>query len=466
MSGRAHAVGAPLRVALGAFGLAAAACSASGSAPSGTPSGSGGGGGAGPRGGAGGAAATSPGACVAVTAGTFRYEAGANSGWFTAAWGAAIQPSLGDGWQVLQVKLTERDGEARPGTYDLSREGLSTGRCSRCVYVAYRGSGDHFQLDLATSGTLVIDEVDVDQGILRGSLSHVRFQHLDETSLHHFEGLAADRHCVTLASARIDTRPAPGVPCLSAKDCPNAKLQVCDPRTAQCAAVACTARAPVCPGTDVCQIQDPLHDTGACFQRCAPFTSGACPSGQDCVVTDYLGAEGVCKRQGPERPPPSTTLMPGRSCTPRQIATGCSPGHVCATDAVYWHYDHCYQQCDYFAERPGCAGGRCYLYLHTAGELRETWLCGAGDCHLGGLCVEPEDGVRFGQPCSDRFGYCMGDAARSGLCLPSSTGVLACRRLCRLAGNDCPRAETCRQVAVPEGNAPPRVVPGLGYCAP
>jgi hypothetical protein len=415
--------------------------------------------------GASGAVATTPDGCVIATAGSFRYEAGANSGWFTAAWGAAIEPSLGEGWQVLQIKLTERDGEAKPGTYDLSKEGLSTGACSRCVYVAYQGSGDHFQVDLATSGTLVIDEVDMDTGILRGSLSNVRFQHVVETSLHHFEGLAPDRHCVSLASASIDTRPIAGSACLSAGDCPNAKLQVCDPRTAQCADVACTANNPSCPGTDICQIQDVQQGTGACYQRCTPFASGSCPSGQDCVVNDYIGVEGICKRQGPESPEPATELMPGRSCEPRQIATGCGPGHVCATDAVYWHYDHCYEQCDYFADSPACNGGRCYLFLHSKGDLSETWMCGVGDCHFGGFCVEPEDDVDFGAPCEEGW-YCRGDASRSGICLRSSSGDVACRRLCRLAGSDCADGETCRQVTVPEGDDDPRVIPGLGYCAP
>jgi hypothetical protein len=416
--------------------------------------------------GAGGSVPTTPDGCVIVTASSFRYEAGANSGWFTAAWGAGIEPSLGEGWQVLQIKLTERDGEAQPGTYDLSQEGLSTGDCSRCVYVAYQGSGDHFQLDLATSGTLVIEEVDMDQGILRGSLSDVRFQHVVETSLHHFEGLADDGHCVSLSSASIDTRPIPGGDCLSAKDCPNAKLQVCDPRTAQCADVACTASNPACPGTDVCQIQDVQQGTGACFESCTPFASGSCPSGQDCVVNDYIGEQGICKRQGPETPAPETELKPGRSCEPRQIATGCGPGHVCATDAVYWHYDHCYQQCDYFADSPGCDGGRCYMFLHTASELRETWMCGVGDCHFGGFCVAPEDDIGFGESCEDEFSYCRGDELRSGICLPSSNGTLACRSLCRLAGNDCPGGETCRQVIVPDEEDDPRTIPGLGYCAP
>lgn len=435
-----------------AFGLAATGCSNESSGDDGT--------------GAAGPVPKTADGCVIATGGSFRYSAGANSGWFTASWGTALEPSLGEGWQALQIKLTERGAEAKPGTYDLSKEGLSTGECDHCVYVAYQGSGDHFQLDLATSGTLVIEEIDMDRGILRGSLSDVRFQHLVETGLHHFEGLADDNHCVSLAAAAIDTRPVPGGQCFSAEDCPNAKLQVCDPKSGQCADVACTADAPTCPGTDVCVIQDVQQGTGACFQSCTPFSSGSCPSGQDCVVNDYVGAQGICKRQGPESPAPETVLKPDRTCEPRQIATGCGPGHVCTTDAVYWHYDHCYEQCDYFAETPSCAGGRCYMFPHSTTELSETWLCGVGDCHFGGFCVEAEDDIGFGQPCAEGQDYCRGDDLRSGMCLPDSGGAIGCRRLCRLAGNDCDAGETCQQVQIPAENEEPRVIAGLGYCAP
>lgn len=404
--------------------------------------------------------------CVSVTARAFRYEARASSGSSTPAWVAGIEPSLGEGWQVLLIRLTERDGEARPGTYDLSKEPASTRACSRCVYVAYQGSGDQFQVDLATSGTLVIDEVDLERGILRGSLRDVGLEHVAETAAGDFAGLAEDGHCTSISFATIDTRPIAGAACLSAKDCPNGKLQVCDPKTAQCADVACTASDPTCPGTEVCQIQDAQQGTGACYSSCTPFASGSCPSGQECVVSDYIGAVGLCKRQGPGSPTPKIEIEPGSSCDPQHIATGCGAGHVCATDAVSWESEHCYRQCDYFAESPGCDGGRCYMFLHSNSELRDDSLCGSGECHLGALCLERDDQIAFGEPCGHEYGYCRGGDVRSGLCLAASDGALACRPLCRLDGDDCPGGETCRQVSVPDEEGSPRTIPGLGYCSP
>jgi hypothetical protein len=399
----------------------------------------------------------------------FRYSAVADSGWFTASYAAGITPELGEGWQGLAIKLNPRNGfPGTPGTYDLSEQGENPGECGVCVFVTYAGSGDHFQLDFATSGTFEIEEVDTETGELQGRLSDVTFRHLKEVALHAFEGVHPDGHCTTLAKAEVDTRAIPGAPCLEASECPNAKLQVCDPSTGTCADAACSSENPECSGDSVCQIQDTFFEVGACYDRCTPFTSGACGEGLDCVPVDYVGKVGVCKQQGPESPEPATQFSPDRSCTPYATATGCGPNHVCTTHAPYWHYDHCFRQCDYFGEQTGCDVGQCWMMPHRTGDLEKTYVCGRGDCHKGGICVETDGGEEFGSPCEgDRYigAPCFGSSQLSGVCVGDSADELVCRRLCLLGESDC-GSETCRQLVVEADTNSARSVAGLGYCAP
>ncbi|MCU0654496.1 MAG: hypothetical protein MUF64_04155 [Polyangiaceae bacterium] len=410
--------------------------------------------------------------CEALQVASFRFSATANSGWFTASYSAGVEPSLGEGWQALGIKLKEKGGDLLPGVVDLSREPQDTGKCRHCVFVSYEGSGDHFQLALANRGVLEIEEVDTDRGILKGTLRGVTFQHLDEVALHSFQGVHQDQRCFQLGEAAVDTRPVPGQPCLASSDCPNAQLQVCDPASRRCVEVSCSPGETSCPAEGVCQTQDPFFKTGACYTRCAPFTSGACPEGQDCIPVDYVGKTGICKAQGPDTPEPVTRPDTGRSCEPRQIATGCGPGHVCATHAVYWHYDHCFRQCDYFGKDPGCPVGRCWLKLHTSKEIETTYLCGQGDCHFGGLCSELDDdldGSAFGAPCDGEVGSsCGGDAQRTGICVRGSDGEVTCQRFCRLEGTDCPDGLACNPVILSPGTDEERSFEslGLGACTP
>lgn len=417
-------------------------------------------GGGGSGGGDGGS--TTPEGCEVITpVGTWRYSGVANSGWFTPAYGTSFEPSIGDGWQSLNMKI--KDG---PGTYDLSAGPINTGDCTHCVYVSYAGSGDHFQLDFAISGTLELEEADLGTGQIRGKLKDVTFRHLEEVGLHSFDGFHDDGHCTYVSESAFSTYAEPGESCLEAGDCPNAELQVCDPRTAQCVEAQCTEEAQACGVDDVCAIQDPFFGVGACFASCVPFTAQACPDGQDCVPVDYVGERGVCKKQGPEAPEPKTKPSTGRSCEPWQIATGCGPGHVCATHAVYWHYDHCYKQCDYFGADPGCDVGRCWLKFHTKKEIEVAYLCGAGDCHFGGICAETDNQVGFGMPCEsgqEEGAGCYGSAVRSGQCVPDSSGGLVCKRICRLAHDDCDAGETCEPLVV-KGDNEDRAIDGVGTC--
>jgi len=406
-----------------------------------------------------------PGACVEITASSFRFAATADSGWFTAAYGAGIEPELGEGWQALGIKLRARDGvDQGPGFHDLAQEPPSSDECSHCVYVTYAGSGDHFQLDQAIEGSIEIEAVDLDRGQLQATLRDVTFRHLQEVALHSFQGWHEDAHCVHLEEAVVDTRAIDGAPCLQAGDCPNAVLQACDPGTAECKAAACSRDDMACEGDGVCQIQDPFFGVGACYERCVPFTSGACGDGRDCIPIDYVGEVGVCKLEGPEAPEPTTIFDTGRTCEPRQIATGCGPDHVCATEAVYWHYDHCYRQCDYFADDPGCEVGGCWLGLHDAKDIETTYLCGVGDCHFGGLCVQAEDDIALGEPCEEEGWTCRGEDARLGRCMPDADGALRCARFCRLEASDCAAGQSCEPVVVAPGSDEERVIEGLGYC--
>lgn len=402
-------------------------------------------------------APTGPGGCVEITpTSTFRLQAGANSGWFTETYSAGYAPELAEGWSSLSMKL-RADGI---GTFDLAEEGDDTDSCERCVYVTYAGSGDHFQLDLAVSGTIEIEALDVDTGQARGVLRDVTFRHLSEVALHSFRGLHPDGHCTYLREARFDTFATPGAACERQGDCPNGKLQVCDPATRTCQLAQCTTESPSCPGEATCQIQQPLFGIGACHASCVPFTSGACAGGEECIPIDYVGERGICRA--------ASTNAPGsyQSCTPGQATTGCGPGHVCTTDAVYWHASLCYPQCDYFGAQPGC-DGRCRLVMHTQAEIDTAWLCGVGDCHFGGYCEREWDnaGVRYGMECEpETEGWaCEGSDTRLGVCLDRGDG-LRCHAHCRTAHDDCPTGQRCEPFVLAAGTDDARTIPGVGVC--
>ncbi len=405
-----------------------------------------------------------PDGCIELTSiSAFRFDAGADSGWFTAAYGAGFEPQLAEGWQVLQMKLN--DGAT--GSFDLTQEPVDTDDCTRCVYVAYAGSGDNFQLDLATKGTLVIDEIDEATGQARGRLVDVTLRHVEQVALHSFEGFASE-HCVHITEATFDTRAIDGAACLSQGDCPNGMLQACDPRTKSCVAAPCSRDQPTCAGGDTCIVQHALFGAGACYATCAPFTSGTCDAGQDCVPVDYLGDTGVCKHQGPEMPEPVIDLGPERTCEPHHIATGCSPGHVCTNDAPYWHYNNCVAQCDYFSDAPGCsAPAKCSVMFHSRADLETTYLCGAGDCHFGGICITGSEEGAFGEPCGEGYeeGWdCAGDATHLGRCKEDGDGVLRCRKPCRLDAPSCDAGEACVELVIDEGTDDARPIPGVGVC--
>jgi hypothetical protein len=399
--------------------------------------------------------------CIEVTPSSIiRFQSGANSGWFSATYNGGVAPTLGDGWQSLAMKLRQTS----TGTFDLSREPQNTDDCQRCAYVTYAGSGDHFQLDIAVSGTLVLEEYDEDRGVARGVLRDVTFRHLQEVALHSFRGFAPDNHCVHLAEVRFDTRPTTSAPCDRQSDCPNNQLQSCDPASLTCVATQCTTQSPTCASGRACVNQHPLFGVGACYESCVPFTSGACGGGRDCVPIDYVGQRGVCRSPAPN--PPAPYAM----CTPGHGTTGCGPGHVCATDAIYWHADVCYPQCDFFAANPGCAG-RCWLMGHTQSEVETAWLCGYGDCHMGGMCQREWDnaGVRYGQPCpaDNQYWACEGSDRRLGVCLPSGGGRPICRQHCRLgARGECPSGLSCQQYVIARGRPEQRAIPGVGVCVP
>jgi hypothetical protein len=375
-------------------------------------------------------------------------------GFWGLAIGAAIEPQIDEGYQGLSIKLRDESGPLAPGSFDLSLEAIDT--CDHCVYVLYAGSGDHVQLAFAESGTMTLEEVNGESGEAVGTLRDVLLRHRVETSLHTWEGIADDNRCFFLQEAAFDTRAVEGRPCTRQGECPNASLQACDPRTLSCAAIQCSSSAPACPGADVCVVQDPLFDAGACYQACAPFTSGACPDGQTCVVVDYMGQQGVCKWAGPEDP---STFQ---DCSPQHASTGCGPGEVCATDAIYWHAGLCYPQCDFFADDPGCASGRCWLKGHDQDEIDTNWLCGVGDCHFGGLCTdEVDDPAFYGEDCDpEHEGWpCAGEETRMGVC---KDGV--CTEQCLLEGGDCPPDQACEPWLIAEGTDAERAIPGVGLC--
>jgi hypothetical protein len=112
---------------------------------------------------------------------------------------------------------------------------------------------------------------------------------------------------------------------------------------------------------------------------------------------------------------------------------------------------------------------KCAVIFHSQADVETTWLCGAGDCHYGGICITGSEEGLFREPCGEGYeeGWdCAGDASHLGRCVADDDGTLRCRRPCRLGGDECSNGETCTQLVIGDPDDDPRVVAGVGLCRP
>jgi hypothetical protein len=365
-------------------------------------------------------------------------------------------------------------GEQAPGVYTFG-EGANAdiATCEQCPAILQDVHGENpTAVWFPVSGTLTLSVADAATGQYSGTLTDVVFREATRVSGLTYQGFVEGSPCVRLATATFDTRAVDGEPCESSSECPNNALQACDPRTLTCVAKQCDPKAPACAEpSDVCLLQDPAYEVGACYPTCVPFTLGECPEGQTCVTTSYAGDKGICKAPSADAP---LTYGP---CEVRDATTGCDSNVVCATPSPFSHFDNCYPQCDYFGPGTGCSKGRCFLTFHNAIEISTPSLCGVGDCHAGGMCLPTSNApftaetAKVGELCAagHQDWICGPDAAdeRLGICAASSSSdgsEVRCRLPCRLGMSDCAGVEACEQYVIAKGKDGERAIEGIGIC--
>lgn len=221
--------------------------------------------------------------------------------------------------------------------------------------------------------------------------------------------------------------------CNNAEECGDVAKIVCDPVAHQCVAGQCgpSAGGKACAADQLCIYQAAGTAVGACYPRCAPFTSGGCAPDSECVIGKYDGSEGYCKPRG--------TTAADAACPPNDTATGCVAGYVCIVDPIN---RFCREQCDFF------------------GAQKE---CSAADrpCTPPGVCTgDRADPAALGQDCgaSAQSGTLCGLSGKKllGVCAGTQQNPthLICSKWCRMKDNDCPGSQACQ----------PTGVPSVGYC--
>lgn len=236
--------------------------------------------------------------------------------------------------------------------------------------------------------------------------------------------------CVSVAAVVFDTRPTPGRECLSAEDCGNPLLEICDPATNQCGEIQCGDFLSCADARDVCLTQYGERYEGACYRSCdpaAPIGASGCRADQRCDQYGVLPTSGVCKTVG-EAPL-------GAPCELEDNGSVCAAGSVCSSVT-----GTCAATCRFFDGDPGCPSGTV--------------------CSLFGVCEPPSSGdaARFGELCADDAELADGCAAdgdaQRGICFAFG-GPLLCQEAC-LGELGCAPEEFCAL----------RFSSGLGICLP
>jgi hypothetical protein len=312
----------------------------------------------------------------------------------------------------LRLELYEISGPQMTGTFDLAAPpDHNYQTCDRCVLLyADFIDGAPTRYFFQASGTMQLDSVDSPPGpVSAATLTDIQLIEVTIDPTTYVSTPVPGGACLTLDTMTWDTTPVNGTPCQSAEECANPIAQVCDVDTATCADGQCDTATP-CAAGELCltQVQDPI--VGACYAECAPFTTGSCPGGFECVNLTLDNTLGACLAVGFN----PTSI----DCATADITTTCVAGDVCAL--ANGEQQTCLQQCTIFTPSPGCpAGSSC-----TYGSLC-VGPTGSDPAVLDGTC---DAAAEFGAPCGPSGG------AFRGICFNDNLGdPLMCGRICRLA---------------------------------
>ncbi|MCC7542237.1 MAG: DUF4215 domain-containing protein [Deltaproteobacteria bacterium] len=319
-----------------------------------------------------------------------------------------------------------------PGMFDLGEapnDNLAT--CQHCVWVEVDELPGTPPEDIyyAASGTLDLETVqDPLTPVFAGTTGRVVLRRA--TVVEGRSTFTPGGDCVSVPMLAFDTRPTPGRGCLSAEDCGNPLLEVCDPRSNVCGDIQCGDFMGCPDDGDVCLTQFGDRYEGACYRSCDPTSPAAesgCAADQSC---DQHGVEptiGVCKTVG--------EAALGDPCELEDNGSVCGPGLLCSSVT-----GTCTESCRYFDEESGCPDGTV--------------------CSLFGVCEPPSSGdaASFDEPCDAAAELASGCAADGealrGICF-AYDGPLFCREAC-LGDRGCEEEEFCAL----------RFGSGLGICLP
>lgn len=159
--------------------------------------------------------------------------------------------------------------------------------------------------------------------------------------------------CARVTQAAFDTTLTPGADWLSAEDCGNAAIEVCQPATNTCGPPECGEFLGCPENRPVCMSQYHESFSGACYAVCDPTATSGCAAGEDCVQLGVDPTFGICKHIG--------SGAVGASCEPEDNSTSCVDEALCNGDT-----STCTRQCQMFAATPGCqAGASCTVVLYS-----------------------------------------------------------------------------------------------------
>jgi cysteine-rich repeat protein len=320
-----------------------------------------------------------------------------------------------------------------PGTFDLAASGnddLAT--CQHCFWVKVdeTESGTVAAIYYQSEGTLTLDRVsDPIEPVFAGSTSRVVLRRATVTDDGH-SVFTPGGDCVSITGLDFDTAAQPGRACLSAEDCANPLLEICDPATNLCAEPQCGEFMSCPEAGQICVSQYRDLFFGGCYRTCDPTATAMteCAPDQRCVQFGVDPSAGICKYVG--------EAAVGAACEPTDNGTSCAGDAICSEISL-----SCAQSCGFFDEITGCSNGSV--------------------CNLFGVCVSPSAGsvATIGAPCGAEDELAAGCApdgqAFRGICFAYPPEAPVCQKAC-LGDRGCDSGEFCAL----------RFTSGLGVCLP